>query len=105
MSQILKLLGSLSVLGNPVGLFNNITTGMKDLIDKPKEGFTKGPLEGGYGIVKGAGSLVGHTIAGAFNSINKITGSVSSGLSNLTMDEDYIREREKMRATKPKHIG
>ena len=67
-----------------MGLFNNITTGMKDLIDKPKEGFTKGPLEGGYGIVKGAGSLVGHTIAGAFNSINKITGSVSSGLSNLT---------------------
>jgi vacuolar protein sorting-associated protein 13A/C len=48
---------------------------------------------------------VTHTIAGAFNSINKITGSVSSGLSNLTMDDEYIKEREKMRANKPKHLG
>lgn len=97
MRQILKLLGSLSVIGNPVGLFNNISTGVTDLIERPVEGFTKGPLEGGLGLVSGAGSLVQHTIAGAFNSVNKITGSVSSGLQALTMDEDYIKEREKMR--------
>lgn len=105
MSQILKLLGSLSVLGNPVGLFNNVSTGVKDLFERPAQGFTKGPLEGGLGIVQGAGSLVTHTISGAFNSVNKITGSLSSGISSLTMDEEYLKEREKMRLQKPKHLG
>lgn len=50
LSQILKLLGSLAVIGNPVGLFNNVSTGMKDLIQRPAEGFTKGPLEAGLGL-------------------------------------------------------
>jgi vacuolar protein sorting-associated protein 13A/C len=49
--------------------------------------------------------LVSHTVAGAFNSVNKITGSVGSGLANLTMDEEYLRKREKMKMQKPKHIG
>jgi len=40
LSQILKLLGSLSVIGNPVGLFNNVSTGVKDLIQRPAQGFT-----------------------------------------------------------------
>jgi vacuolar protein sorting-associated protein 13A/C len=58
MQQLLKLLGSLSVLGNPIGLFNNISTGVTDLIQLPVDGFMKGPLEGGLGVVQGAGSLV-----------------------------------------------
>lgn len=35
---------------------------MKDLIEMPIEGFVQGPIEGGKGIVKGAGSLVKNTI-------------------------------------------
>ena len=30
--QVLMIVGSLSVIGNPVGLFNNVSTGVKDLI-------------------------------------------------------------------------
>jgi vacuolar protein sorting-associated protein 13A/C len=37
------------------------------------------------GIVKGAASLIKNTLAGAFNSVNKITGAVSTGLASLTM--------------------
>jgi vacuolar protein sorting-associated protein 13A/C len=33
MKQVLKLLGSLSLLGNPVGLFNNISTGVTDSLE------------------------------------------------------------------------
>lgn len=50
LSQILKLLGSLSVIGNPIGLFNNVSTGVKDLIQRPAQGFTQGPLEAGLGL-------------------------------------------------------
>jgi vacuolar protein sorting-associated protein 13A/C len=38
--------GSVDVIGNPVGLFNNIGNGVTDLFEKPAEGFVKGPLEG-----------------------------------------------------------
>ena len=33
--QLYKVFGSLNILGNPVGLFRNISTGFKDLKDKP----------------------------------------------------------------------
>lgn len=83
--SIPKLLGSLDIVGNPVGLFTNIASGVIDLVEKPIEGFLQGPLEGGKGIVLGAGSLVKNTVSGTFNSIGKVTGSLASGLSNLTL--------------------
>lgn len=43
-------------------------------------------------------------MAGAFNSVNKITGSLSNGISALCMDEEYLIERDRMRSKKPKHI-
>lgn len=80
-----KLLGSLDIVGNPVGLFTNISSGVIDLVEKPAQGFLQGPLEGGKGLLMGAGSLVKNTVSGTFNSIGKVTGSLASGLSNLTM--------------------
>ncbi|KAL4496109.1 hypothetical protein ABPG72_015531 [Tetrahymena utriculariae] len=103
-SEVLKALGSLNIIGNPVGLFQNISTGVTDLFTKPAEGFVKGPLEGGLGIMQGASSLIKNTMAGAFNSVNKITGSLSSGISALCMDEEYLRERDRMRSKRPKHL-
>ena len=47
-------------------------------------------MEGGLGIVKGAGSLLKNTIAGAFNSVNKITGSLSTGISALCMVNHFF---------------
>lgn len=43
-------------------------------------------------------------MAGVFNSVNKITGTVSSGLAALCLDEDYLEQREKVNAKKPKHL-
>lgn len=83
------LLGSLNIIGNPVGLFRNVSSGVSDLFSKPKEGFIQGPLEGGLGIMQGAGSLVKNTVVGVFNSVNKITGSVSFALGYLTLDKEY----------------
>ncbi len=42
-------------------------------------------MEGGRGIVIGTCSLFKNTTAGALNSVNKITGAVSTGLATLTM--------------------
>jgi len=42
------------------------------------------------GLALGAGSLVKNTMAGALNSISKITGSLSTGISALCMDSEYM---------------
>ena len=67
-----------------MGLFKKIGQGMFDFIDKPIEGFVQGPLGGGIGLVKGTGSLIKNTLAGTFNSVEKITGSIGTGLSTLS---------------------
>ena len=49
------------------------------------DGFVEGPLEVGVGIVKGAGSLLKNTFAGTLNSVQKIAGSVATGISSLSL--------------------
>lgn len=44
-------------------------------------------MDVGYGIVRGAGSLISNTMAGAFNSVSKMTGAVGSGVASLCFDE------------------
>ena len=85
-------------------MFNHIGTGVIDFVNKPMEGFVKGPLEGTVGMIEGTGSLVKNTFAGTMNSLGKITGSLAGGLSSLTLDEEYMAKREKLQQKKPKHL-
>lgn len=89
--QLFKLLGSLDLIGNPLGLINNFKVGIKDVITKPIEGMVQGPLELGRGIVEGTNSLVSNTLGGTFNSINKITKTMAVGIGNLSMDPEFIQ--------------
>jgi vacuolar protein sorting-associated protein 13A/C len=38
-NEVLKILGSIDILGNPIGLLTNIGTGVQDLFEKPIDGF------------------------------------------------------------------
>lgn len=105
MRQMLLLMGSIDLIGNPVGLFSNIGQGMQDLIQKPAEGFVKGPLEGGLGIVQGVGSLFSKTVSGTFNTLGKITGSLGAGIAGLSMDDEYLQSRSAMKANKAQNVG
>jgi len=75
--QLLNVLGSLDLIGNPIGLINNLGMGVKDIIVKPIEGFVDGPLEMGKGFIEGTNSLVTNTVGGTFSSINKISKSMA----------------------------
>ena len=86
-TQLYKVFGSLNIIGNPMGLLRNISTGFEDLATKPAKGFVQGPAEFGKGIIEGTGSLVAHSVGGAFNSLSKITGTVSTGLATLAFDD------------------
>lgn len=104
--QIHKILGSADFLGNPVGLFTNISSGVADIFYEPYQGFVMSdrPTELGIGIAKGTASFVKKTVFGVSDSISKVTGSVSKGLSVATMDKQFQDSRRMTRArNRPKH--
>ena len=68
------------------------------------EGFIKGPKEGFVGIASGSTGLIKNTAAGAFNTISKVTGSLAQGLTSLSMDNEYLKQRNLDKAKKPKHL-
>ena len=103
-TQLYKVFGSLNIIGNPMGLLRNISTGFQDLATKPAKGFVHGPAEFGLGILEGTGSLVAHSVGGAFNSLSKITGTVSTGLATLAFDDEFEEHRQREKMRKPKNI-
>ncbi|SGZ50437.1 CIC11C00000002743 [Sungouiella intermedia] len=104
--QIHKILGSADFLGNPVGLFNNLSSGVLDIFYEPYHGFVINdrPQELGIGIAKGGLSFVKKSVFGFSDSFAKVTGSIAKGLTVATMDSKFQeRRRLNQRRNKPKH--
>ena len=56
MAQIYRVLGSADFLGNPVGLFNNISSGFQDIFYEPYQGIVMhGNKDIGLGIARVSG--------------------------------------------------
>ncbi|XP_051961416.1 intermembrane lipid transfer protein VPS13D-like [Xyrauchen texanus] len=88
-SQAAQILGSVDFLGNPMGLLNDVTEGMNELIK--------------YGNV---GGLIRSVTHGVSNSAAKFAGTLSDGLGK-TMDNRHQTEREYIRyhgATSGEHL-
>jgi len=94
LSQILKILGSIEIFGNPVNLMNSLGTGFKDFIEKPVEGLKTNVVSGAIGVAEGGLSLVKHTVKGTFSTTGKITSGISKGFLYLTQDDEYIKKQQ-----------
>lgn len=104
--QVHKILGSADFLGNPVGLFNNLSSGVADIFYEPYQGFIMSdrPEQLGIGIAKGATSFVKKSVFGVSDSVSKVTGSISKGLAAATMDKQFQDRRRMTRSrNRPKH--
>lgn len=104
--QIHVVLGSADFLGNPVGLFTNISSGVADIFYEPYQGLvmTDRPQELGIGIAKGASSFVKKSVFGVSNSMAKFTGSMSKGLAAATLDKEFQDQRRMSKSrNRPKH--
>ncbi|CAG8555201.1 10349_t:CDS:10 [Paraglomus brasilianum] len=103
--QIHKIIGSADFLGNPVGLFTNISSGVMDVFYEPYHGVVmSGPNELGFGIARGGLSFVKKTVYGLSDSVAKFTGSIGKGLSAATLDKSYQDSRRMAQfRNRPKH--
>ncbi|SCV04252.1 LAME_0H16974g1_1 [Lachancea meyersii CBS 8951] len=102
--QIHKILGSADVLGNPVGLFNNISSGVWDIFYEPYQGYMLNdrPQELGISIAKGGLSFVKKSVFGLSDSFARFTGSVAKGLSVATQDTEF-QERRRLEQRKARN--
>ncbi|KAK0724982.1 hypothetical protein B0H67DRAFT_480247 [Lasiosphaeris hirsuta] len=104
--QIHKIIGSADFLGNPVGLFNNISSGVADIFYEPYQGLIMSdrPEDFGIGLARGAGSFFKKSVYGFTDSFSKVTGSFAKGLAAATMDKQFQDRRRITRArNRPKH--
>ncbi|KAF2866909.1 hypothetical protein BDV95DRAFT_611203 [Massariosphaeria phaeospora] len=104
--QVHVVIGSADFLGNPVGLFTNVSSGVADIFYEPYQGLVKSdrPEELGIGIAKGASSFVKKSVFGFSDSMAKFTGSMSKGLSVATLDKEFQDQRRNTRSrNRPKH--
>ncbi|MBE3109024.1 MAG: hypothetical protein IMZ46_00705, partial [Acidobacteria bacterium] len=104
--QIHKILGSADFLGNPVGLFNNISSGLTDIFYEPYQGLilSDRPEDFGMGIARGAASFAKKSVYGFSDSFSKFTGSLSKGLAAATLDKQFQdRRRITKSRNRPKH--
>lgn len=94
-NEFYSLIGHSNILGNPIGLLNDLGTGVVDFFYEPAQGIINGPISATEGLIKGTGSLIKNTVSGTFGTVSKITSGITTGLAALTQDSDYIEERQK----------
>lgn len=103
--EVYKILGSFDAIGNPVGLFNDVSTGVYDFFYEPARGIRQSPGDFAVGIRNGTMSLLKNSLHGTFNTATKITGTVSKGVGMLSMDKDYVQARQRAASNRPRHVG
>jgi len=97
LTQLYKIVGSLELVGNPIGLVSSLGTGVKDFFYEPSNAMITSPTEVGKitrGVLKGTISLVGNTAEGLIGTSTTITRSFGRGVSKLSMDQTFIVARE-----------
>lgn len=102
-SEIFTLIGHAEILGNPVGLLNNLGTGVVDFFYEPAHGMIKGPIGAGKGLIRGTGSLLKNTIQGTFGTVSKLANSLATGIT-LAQDREYLSGRQREKMNKPKNV-
>jgi hypothetical protein len=81
LTQLHNVLGSIEVLGNPVNLFSNISTGVSDFFYEPYLAMTHRPEDVTHGITKGTVSLVQSSMYGLTSTTSQIGESLIKGKS------------------------
>ncbi|KAG2223432.1 hypothetical protein INT45_001738, partial [Circinella minor] len=105
-NQIHMMLGSADILGNPVGLFNNLSSGVAELYYESWQGFiySDRPQDLGIGIARGFSGFLRKSVFGVTDSFSKFTASMGKGLSAVAMDREYLdRRRMNMTRNRPRH--
>ena len=92
--NILRALFSSVLFGNPYNFVSTLGSGVQKVYYEPRDGFMRGPLQGGIGVIKGVGGLVGGVGASLTGTVGKFTSALNKGIVAASFDRDYVHEKE-----------
>ena len=88
-----KFIGGINILGNPIGLFENIGTGIKAFFYEPLQDSVQSAEELSKSLAKGGKVFLQTTTYGLINSARAVTGVIGDTLTNLTFDQEFKIDR------------
>ena len=95
--QVLKLIGSLELIGNPLAMLSDISGGVKTFIREPQRGALKSPTAFAKGVGRGTAGLVGGVVGGVGSGIaSGISAASKVGMLvtvEMAMDQTYAHRR------------
>ena len=97
--QLYKIVGSLELVGNPIGLMSSLGVGVKDFFYEPAFALITTPTEFGKigkSVVKGTLSLMTNTADGMIGTGTTITRNAGRGIAKLSMDNAFIIARQEL---------
>ena len=103
--QFHKLIGSADIVEGSVGLVANLGTGVYDLFYEPLEGLMDENSSFLNGLSKGAVSLSSRAIGGTSAFTSKLAGGIGKGVSMLTLDSQFQRNRTYRRYNKSSTVS
>ena len=96
-TQLVSIFPSMSIIGNPQGLFVDIATGVKDFFQEPYEAFVRSPASLPRSIASGFGSLIKNSVSAPLRSAGGVTAAIGDGFATLAMDSRFQERRRKRR--------
>ncbi len=103
--QFHKLIGSSDIVEGSVGLVANLGSGVYDLFYEPIDGLLDENGSFLNGLSKGGISLASRTIGGTSAFTSQITGGLGKGVSFLTLDSQFQRNRAYRRFNKTSTVS
>ena len=103
-AEMYKIIFSFECIGNPASLLGKLSTGVEDLVYEPYQGIVRSPADFVLGIHKGTTSLAKNTVAGVFGAGSKLTGTIGAGLGAVSMDREFLTDREIAQSRQPQHL-
>ena len=97
---LFRIVGSLDILGNPVGYASSIADGFMQIIEAPRKGLVNGPLGFGEGIAKGFGSFITTILSSSFDVVGKISGTLLASCEVLQGEKVF----EELEEREPEHV-
>jgi len=104
-NQFHKLIGSSQFVEGSVGLVANLGTGVYDLFYEPIDGLMDANGSFLNGLSKGAVSLSSRAIGGTSAFTSKLAGGLGKGVSLLTLDSQFQRNRTYRRYNKSSTVS
>ena len=94
--EFYKVLGSFEFIGNPINFINHLGIGVYDFFYEPIKGIVSSPNDFIFGFYRGSSSLFKNLIFSLFSSASVVSKSFSSGVSQLSLDSNYIQLHQQL---------